>query len=124
MRRNQKGKGKKQKGTKRSGVPRVLKDHAQRGKKFRPPLLDYMLTAGHGPPDLEWVRWAIPEVLWIKLLVGEHGLRRAGELVHAAVKAGRGVASAAMRSYCLASDRKSTRLNSSHSRASRMPSSA
>lgn len=104
MGRNQKDKGNKQKGTKRSDVRHVLKDHAQFGKKFRPPLLDYMLRAGHGPPDLEWVRWALPEVLWIKLLIRDHGLRRAGELVHAAVKAGRGVASAAMRSYCLASD--------------------
>lgn len=104
MEHNQKYKGKKQKGTKGSKARHVLDDHAQFRKKFRPPLLDYMLTAGHGPPDLEWVRWALPEVLWIKLLISEHGLRKAGELAHSAVMAGRAVAGAAMRSYCLASD--------------------
>jgi hypothetical protein len=101
---NRKDMGNKEKGTKRSDVRQVLKDHAQFGKKFRPPLLDYMLRAGHGPPDLQWMRWALPEVLWIKLLIHEHGLRRAGELVHAAVRAGRSLASDATRSYCLASD--------------------
>ena len=104
MGRNQKEKGNKQKGRKRSDMRHVLKDHAKFGKKFRPPFLDYMLRAGHGPPDLEWVRWALPEMLWIKLLIRGRGLRSAGELVHAAVKAGRGIASAAKRSYCLASD--------------------
>ena len=104
MEHNQKDKMKEQKGTKGRKVRHVLEDHAQYGKQFRPPLLDYMLTAGHGPPNLEWVRWALPEMLWIKLLIREHGLRRAGELVHAAVKAGRAVASVAGRSYSLASD--------------------
>jgi hypothetical protein len=94
----------KDKGKKRGERRHVLSDHVQYGKKFRPQLLDYMLTAGHGPPDLEWVRWGLPEMLWIKLLIHQHGLRRAGELVLAAARAGRGVASAATRSYCLASD--------------------
>ena len=93
--------GKKHKGSKGRYV---LKNHVQYGKKFRPLLLDYMLTAGHGQPGFEWVRWALPEMLWIKLLIHHQGLREARELVHAAALAGRAIASAATGSYCLASD--------------------
>jgi hypothetical protein len=55
MERNQKDRGNKQKETKRSDVRHVLKDHAQFGKKFRPPLLDHQFKAGHGPLRLEVV---------------------------------------------------------------------
>jgi uncharacterized protein DUF5677 len=102
--RNEKNKEGQQKESKRSNRRHVLRNHVQYGKKFRPPLLDYMLTAGHGPPNLEWVRWVLPEVLWIGLLIRKHGIHRAGELVHAAVKAGRNVVNPTIRSYCLASD--------------------
>jgi len=98
------GRKPREKGKNRSKKPRVLDDHVQHGKKFRPPLLDYMLTSGHGPPVLEWVRWALPEVLWIKLLIHEYGIRNAGELVCATVEAGKAASTVANRSYCMASD--------------------
>ena len=101
-------KHKKKRGTEhggdRSQHRQVLQDHVCQGKRFRPPLLHYMLSAGQGPPHVEWVRWALPEMVWIKLLICAHGLRRAGELVHAAVEAGQTVAKADMRVYCMASD--------------------
>lgn len=92
------------KGKDRSKLPRVLNDHVRDGKKFRPKLLDSMLKTGQGPPTHEWVQWALPEMLWIKFLIHEYGIRQAGELVCASVEAGKAVATVANRSYCMASD--------------------
>ena len=78
---------KRRKPKKRSKKKKVLQDHVQTGKKFRPPMLDYMLKGKQGGPRFSWVQWGLPEVLWVALVVDKHGNHQAAEIVTGTVKA-------------------------------------
>ncbi|MCB9893366.1 MAG: hypothetical protein H6839_02840 [Planctomycetes bacterium] len=54
-----------------------LEGHFREGKKFYPPLAHY----GNVAPGIQWVRWCLPELFWIALVVDAVGLRVAAKLV-------------------------------------------
>jgi hypothetical protein len=81
----------------------VLADHVRRGKLFSPPLVElHRQTQGGKVGGVEWVRWSVPEVVWIALLQAALPPLRVSGLVRNLVAAGR--KARRDRSFCLASD--------------------
>ncbi len=82
----------------------VLKDHVQRGKKFTPPLMEVVRQSG-GDARIEWVRWGLPELVWMALLLEDHGPQRGCALIIELLRASRAAAGEPQgRTFMLASD--------------------
>jgi hypothetical protein len=54
---------------------RVLEGHYQHGKRFVPPLLEYMHLI-----ETPWLNDLLPELLWIALVNSRFGIKRGSEL--------------------------------------------
>src|SRR2546426_5506644 len=64
----------------------VLKDHKRVGKRFLPPFL-YLIGNMH---ETKWLDRPVPELVWITLLIGSLGLRRANQVAVDLAKAASG----------------------------------
>ncbi len=85
---------------------RVLQDHLRQGKRFVPPMLPFFEGINRGAPEIDWIRWALPELLWIGLLADRFGPHDAAATTEALISAAAKAASPELnqRTFCLASD--------------------
>lgn len=87
-----------------AGGRKVLTDHVRRGKKFTPPLMEVIKQSG-GDARIEWLRWGLPELVWMAVVMEDLGPQRACSLFIEAMRAARKAAGEPQgKAFMLASD--------------------